>query len=138
MTEKPLKDVLDGLAAGAEQRWGFTYCECPVCEFSVVIASADLAGDKRVACQICELDNGRLVAMTMRPATDADRPEGVDARKRPMPHFTCAHCGRECLSPASEDKAVAEFKALYGVEPDPKKHPAICDDCFKLHQAKRR
>jgi hypothetical protein len=110
----------------------FTYCECPVCEYSVVVLTSELGdGAYKVACPICHEDNNRMVAMTPRPARDGDKPEGIDARARPMPRFICASCARECLSPLSEDEALVEFEQLYGMRPDPAKHLPICDDCFR-------
>lgn len=138
MTDDPLKAVLDNLAAEAEQRWGFTYCECPDCEFSVVVATADLAGGAfKVACSMCWQDSGHEIAMTTRPATDADKPEGADARYRPMHSFKCSSCGNDCLSDVTDAEAQAEFEELYGQPLDRAKHPAICDDCHKRRMAAR-
>lgn len=109
----------------------FTYCECPDCEFSVVVASADLVGGIKVACALCWDDSGHTVAMVARPATDADKPEGPDARYAPMPRFTCADCERECLSSVSEAEATAEFEELYH-RPVDDKAKQICDDCHRL------
>lgn len=116
----------------------FTYCECPVCEYSVVVATKVLEGGAyRIACPLCDGDNNKLVAMEGRPATDSDRPEGPDARERSMPAFTCNACGRECLSRVSEAQANAEFKALYGVSVDKTKNKPICTDCFNQAMALR-
>lgn len=56
----------------------FHYGECPVCEFSVVTEGIPpkLASN----CGMCAADNGRDVWMRFREATDADKPEGYDAR----------------------------------------------------------
>lgn len=116
----------------------FTWCECPVCEYSVVVATKVLEGGKyRIACPLCASDNLKLVAMEGRPVTDADRPEGPDAREQSMPAYTCAKCGRECLSSVSEAQANAEFKALYGVSVDREKNKPVCTECFNLAMAQR-
>jgi hypothetical protein len=129
--------VLDQLAAEAERKWGFTYCECPACEFSVVVASSVFIGpDVKVACEMCWQDNGHMVPMTTRPATDADKPEGPDARYAPLERFTCADCGRECLSSVSEAEAKAEFEEIYHRPLDAVTATvACCDDCHKLRMA---
>lgn len=57
----------------------FTYWQCPVCEFDAVLADGERAG----ICPLCAGDNGRDVTMRGRPATAADKPEGVDARTTP-------------------------------------------------------
>lgn len=136
MTKPGLTRVLDELALGAEQRWGktnlFTYCECPDCQFSVVVLSADLVGGTVVACELCWTDSQHMVPMTARPATDADKPEGVDARFAPLERFICAQCGRECLSSVREDEARAEFEERFGKFDAKNEHEALCDDCDRL------
>lgn len=137
-----LKNTLDALAADADRKWGsflFTYCECPACQYSVVVATAELmGGEKKVACTLCWLDSQHAVAMTERPANDSDRPEGPDARYAPLRSFVCAMCGNDCLSSVNDAEAQAEFEELYGQPYDPAKHPPICDDCHKLRMAMRR
>lgn len=111
----------------------FTFCECPVCEYSVVVATADLAHGAKVACTLCWSDSMHLEPMTERPALPGDKPEGPDARVRPMPRFTCSQCGKNCLSPNNDESAAAnEFEAIYGIPCDPAKHAPRCDDCHKL------
>lgn len=139
MTDDPVKRVLDELALGAEKRWGltslFTYLECPECEFDMVLAAADIGPGMKVACPLCHQDTFRAVAMTERPATDADKPEGPDSRYAPLDHFTCKLCGRECISTVPPSEAQAEFEEIYHEPFDPKKHPAICHDCHLVRLA---
>jgi hypothetical protein len=108
----------------------FLFCECPDCQYSVVVRASDLGSDK-LACPLCWQDNQRLVAMTSRPALDTDQPEDLDVRKQPAGGalFTCSSCGRSCMSRWSEADAQAEFELQYGRPADPDQHPAICDDC---------
>lgn len=130
-----LKNTLDALAADADRKWGsflFTYCECPACQYSLVIETADLEdGTKKVACPLCWLDNQNMVAMTERAAREADSPEGPDARYLPLANYTCAKCGRQCLSSVDDSDARREFEEDHGIPFDAAKHPPICDDCFK-------
>jgi hypothetical protein len=56
----------------------FVYFECPECEFSSV-QRADFIGSE--LCPLCADDTGHDVRMARRPATDADKPEGFDARR---------------------------------------------------------
>lgn len=56
----------------------FTYFECPECGFSSVQRD-DYRGS--TACPLCAGDSGHDVGMHYRDATDADKPEGFDARK---------------------------------------------------------
>ena len=116
----------------------YSYCECPICEYSVVVLTSELADGYMIACPICwrQSRGTTPVGMIARPALDSDRPEGIDARSVELPLFTCAKCGNQCLSPVSEETARAEFKALHGVYPD-EKAKAICDDCFKLEMARQ-
>lgn len=66
----------------------FFHWECPDCEFDIVLK----AGAPRPYCPLCAVDNHHEVAMTGRPATDADQPEGLDERSAPgeanMSEFT--------------------------------------------------
>lgn len=55
----------------------FLFCECPVCEFSVVVE----ADGRPIYCYLCASDNGRDVQMQVRAAEPDDKPEGHDARK---------------------------------------------------------
>ena len=56
----------------------FDFYECPECGFSSVQRS-DFRGSR--VCPLCAGDSGHDVGMRCRPATDADKPEGFDARK---------------------------------------------------------
>jgi len=58
----------------------YFYCECPECEFSLVIEGNDPKVGK-INCPLCLEDCGHYTKMTERPARDADQPEGYDARK---------------------------------------------------------
>jgi hypothetical protein len=116
----------------------FTYCECPHCQFSVVVAASDIGPGEAVGCSLCWEDSWHEVAMTTRPATDVDKPEGADARFAPMTHFICHDCGKQCLSTVPEAEAQTEFEELYHRPLDRTKHPSICHDCFLIRQAMRR
>lgn len=62
---------------------GFDYFECPSCGFSSVQAESF---DGSEYCPVCAGDCGHDVMMRRRPATDADRAEGFDARKGARDH----------------------------------------------------
>lgn len=53
---------------------GFTFCECPDCEFTAIYRTVDrpIAG---FVCALCLEDNGHVVAMTERDATNDDGAE---------------------------------------------------------------
>jgi len=55
----------------------FIYFECPECGFSSV-QREDFGGSP--TCSLCAGDSGHDVRMGCRVATDADKPEGFDAR----------------------------------------------------------
>lgn len=56
----------------------FVYWKCPECDFDAVTDGGSYA---TTYCPVCAGDTGRDVAMHSRPATDDDKPEGIDARK---------------------------------------------------------
>lgn len=58
----------------------FDYFECRVCGFDSVQLS-DFDGSD--GCPLCAEDCGHWNKMSRRPATDADKPEGFDARLMP-------------------------------------------------------
>lgn len=57
----------------------YIYCECPVCEFSLVLNEDTMIPP--VHCSLCAGDSGRDVKMLSREARPTDIPEGHDARK---------------------------------------------------------
>lgn len=69
------------LSVPAEGGGGFTYFECPVCEFSSVLRNADAGGPNY--CPMCDGDNGRDVHLNSRPALATDKAEGRDDRTIP-------------------------------------------------------
>lgn len=56
----------------------YTFWECLVCEYTVVLR--DPRSDPP-DCAMCAEDNGRWVGMKGRPATADDKPEGIDQRE---------------------------------------------------------
>lgn len=70
----------------------FDYYECPDCGFSSVQRD-DFTGS--TACPLCAGDSGHDVGMRRRPATDADKPEGFDARLGTREEQLLARAGRE-------------------------------------------
>lgn len=82
----------------------FMYYECPVCEFSLVLDKETVVG--KVHCTLCAGDNGREVVMLGRAATEADTPEGHDAR-RALSAPAKAELGASMTQYISDHKKVA-------------------------------
>ena len=58
------------------------YLECPQCQFDTVLSRREfIQATGEHLCPLCAADSGQEARMKSRPATDADKPEGYDARR---------------------------------------------------------